>query len=151
VNPIFQSLDEKQIMGLTICREAGGEPDEGKVAVGTVILERVDHRAWDGNNVKEVCLMKWQFSCYNEHDKGYGKTLHMAEQWDQCFATDFSLMNCYSLAVGMLSGIIPRHPILAAAHCCQYLNPRWAPKTKSEWLESGMKVILAVGHHEFFV
>ena len=151
MNQAFLALDERQIMGLTICREAGGEPDEGKLAVGTVILERVDHRSWDGCTVQEVCLWPKQFSCYNTFDKGYGKTLHMAEQWDQCFATDFSLMNCYSLAVGMLSGVIPRHPILAAAHCCQYLNPKWASATKDRWLHAGMKVILKVGGHEFFV
>ena len=152
MNPAFVRLDEKQIFGLTLCREAGGEPvPEGQIAVGTVILERVDHRDWDGKNVKEVCLWRRQFSCYNEFDKGYGKTLHMAENWDSCMAVDFSLMNCYSTAVGMLSGATPRHPILAAAHCCQYLNPKWAPETKAKWLAAGMKVILKIGGHEFFV
>lgn len=151
MNQAFQLLDEKQVMAITICREAGGEPDEGKLAVGTVILERVDHRDWDGHTVKEVCLKPLQFSCFNSFDKGYGKTLHMAEQWDECFSTDFSLMNCYSLVVGMLSLVIPRHPILAAAHCCQYLNPKWAPEAKAKWLAAGMKVILKVGGHEFFV
>lgn len=151
MNPAFTALDERQVMGLTICREAGGEPFEGQLAVGTVILERVDHRNWDGKTVKEVCLWKRQFSCYNEFDKGYGKTLHLAETWDVSIVTDFSLMSCYSLAVGMLSGDVQRHPVLAAAHCCQYLNPKWAQPTKDKWLAAGMKVILAVGRHEFFV
>ena len=150
MNPAFDKLDPAQAMGLTICREAGGEPDEGKIAVGTIILERVKHRDWDGRTIKEVCFAKWQFSCYNEIDKGYGKTLHMAENWDQAIAMDFSLMDCYTIAVGMINGNIKPNEILAAAHCCQYLNPRWAMETKSKWLEAGMKVILAIGHHEFF-
>jgi len=151
VNNIFYSLSEQEIMGLTICREAGGEPvPEGQIAIGTVILERVDHRLWDGTNIQQVCLRKYQFSCYNEFDRGYGKTLHMAEAWDACMATDFSLMNCYSIAVGMLSGRIPRHPILSAVHCCQYLNPKLAGETRERWLAAGMKPILVIGNHEFF-
>lgn len=148
--PAFLNLNEKQVMGLTIYREASGEPPEGKIAVGTVILERVEHRNWDGKTVQEVCLWRRQFSCFDETDKGFGKTLHTAEAWDQCLATDFSLMDSYSIAVGMLAGIIPRNPILAAAHCCQYLNPRVASETKARWLAAGMKVILAIKNHEFF-
>jgi len=51
---IFDSLEPWQAMGLCIEREAGGEPREGKIAVATVILERVDHRSWDGKTIKEV-------------------------------------------------------------------------------------------------
>ena len=151
MNPVFNALSEEQVMAITICREAGGEPIEGQIAVGTVILERVDHRDWDGKTIKEVCLKKWQFSCFNETDKGYGKTLHMAEAWDECIATDFSLMNCYSLAVGMISGRIPRHQVLAAEHCCQYLNPKHAAETKEKWISAGMRVILTIKNHDFFV
>jgi hypothetical protein len=151
MNEAFLKLSNQQIMALTICREAGGEATEGQIAVGTVILERVDHRDWDGKTVKEVCLKKWQFSCFNESEKGYGRTLHMAEAWDECMALDLSLMNCYTLTVGMLSGRIARNPILAAAHCCQYLNPKVAKETKEKWLKSGMCVILAIRGHEFFV
>jgi hypothetical protein len=150
VNQSFLDLSKEQVLGLTICREAGGEPDEGKVAVGTVILERVD-RGNRGKDVKEVCLWRRQFSCYDEIDRGYSKTLHMAETWDQSLAEDFSLMDCYSLAVGMVSGLVPRHLLLAKANCLNYLNPRWAAQTKSKWLGTGMKVILVVGKHEFFV
>lgn len=151
MNQAFLALNEKQVVGLTIYREAGGEPAEGKIAVATVILERVDHRDWDGCTPKEVCLKRRQFSCFNEFDKGYGKTLHTAEAWDECMATDFCLMDCYGIAVGILSGMIPRHPILSAVHCCQYLNPRVAPEAKERWIASGMEMVLVVGRHEFFV
>jgi len=150
MNEAFKRLSSTELVALTLCREAGGEPVDGQIAVGTVILERVDHRKWDGETIQEVCLKKWQFSCFNESDKGYGKTLHMAEAWDECIATDLSLMNCYTIADGMLSGRIPRNQVLAEAHCCQYLNPKYAAETKEKWLESGMRVILTIKNHEFF-
>ena len=150
MNPAFLKLDEKQVMGLTIYGEARGEPIEGKIAVGTVILERVDHRDWDGTTVKEVCLKRRQFSCYNEFDKEYGKMLHIAENWDASIATDFCLMNCYTVAVGLLSGKIPRDPVLSKAHVCQYLNPKWAEPTREAWIKSGMKVVATIKNHEFF-
>ena len=146
----FLNLNEKQLMALTIYREASGEPPEGKIAVGTVILERVDHRNWDGKTVNEVCLWPRQFSCFDETDKGFGKTLHTAETWALCIDTDFSLMDSYTVAVGMLTGIIPRNPILAAAHCCQYLNPTRAPETRARWIAKGMTSLLVIKNHEFF-
>jgi spore germination cell wall hydrolase CwlJ-like protein len=53
----FGHLSDKQLMALTIYGEARGEAKEGKVAVGSVILERVEHRRWDGETIPEVCLM----------------------------------------------------------------------------------------------
>lgn len=44
----FGHLVDSQIMGLTIYGEARGELTAGKIAVGSIILERVDHRDWDG-------------------------------------------------------------------------------------------------------
>ena len=150
MNPAFSKLDPAQTMGLTICREAGGEIPSGKIAVGTVILERVDHRDWDGKTIKEVCLKPRQFSCYDEADRGYKLTLHMAETWDASIATDFSLNECFGIALGMIDGRIPRDPELAAKHCCQYLNPAVAPRTREAWLSAGMTIIKKIDHHEFF-
>ena len=149
--PVFWALSEERLMALTIMREAGGESAEGKIAVGTVILERVDHRKWDGKTIHEVCLMPWQFSCYNVKDIGYRGTLGIAQDWDAFYAKSFSLMDCYAIASGMLAGYIPRHPILAAAHCCQYLNPKVAPEAREKWIKGGMESILIIGRHEFLV
>jgi hypothetical protein len=69
----FGKLDDKQIMGLTIYGEARGEIDEGKIAVGTVILERVDKQGWMGKTIQEVCLKPYQFSCYLPSDPNFPK------------------------------------------------------------------------------
>jgi spore germination cell wall hydrolase CwlJ-like protein len=147
MNAIFYELDTKQVLGLTVYSEAGGEITEGKIAVATVVMERVDHRNWDGKTIIEVCFKKRQFSCYNEFDKSYGKTLHIAEAWDSSLATDFALMDCYSIAIGMIEGYIPRHPIIAAAHCCQYLTT--AGKKDADWWKA-MDFLVKIGGHEFY-
>ena len=149
MNQAFTNLDESQIFGLTLYGEARGEPDEGKIAVGSVILERVK-QGNRGKNIKEVCLWRKQFSCFNEFDKGYGKILHIAETWDEAIATDFVLMSCFGISVGMISGYIPEHPVILEARCLNYLNPKQASEARERWLESGMKSVLVIEKHEFF-
>lgn len=146
-NESFWKLDESQILGLAIYGEARGESAEGKIAVGSVILERVDHRGWDGKNVHEVCLKKYQFSCFNPTDPNRGKLLYIAENWDACMATDPVLNDCYTIAVGLLNGRIQRTPEIAASNCCQYLAPYC--KDSVDWWKD-MKLIAKIGGHEFY-
>lgn len=150
---IFEKLDDSKLMGLCIEREAGGEIYEGKVAVGTVILERVDHRKWDGNSIHEVILKPWQFTWTMPQDDEdyYNRSVKIASHYDTELKKGGILYECYTLARLMIAGEVPRDPELAAVNCCQYLNPIIAAKTKRKWLAAGMKVIKAVDHHEFFV
>lgn len=160
---IFETLTDWQLMGLCIEREAGGEPREGKIGVGTVILERVDHRSWDGQTIKEVILWKWQFSWTMPEaeraapyfkEKGpfyYNDSVKIASNWVEEFKKRRSLQRCCEISTGMLNGSIPRDPDLAAVHCCQYLNPKTAAATKEKWLAAGMRVIKTIGRHEWFV
>jgi len=151
--PIFESLTDEQLLGLCIEREAGGEPVDGKVAVGTVILERVNHRKWDGSTIKEVILMPWQFS-WTMPEAGreyYEESVHMAASWDKEYEKNTSLQLCFGIATGLINGEISRDIDLYKANCCQYLNPETAPLVKEKWLQAGMRVIKAIGHHEFFV
>ena len=150
--PIFDALSDWQLMGLCIEREAGGESREGQIAVGTVILERVDHRGWDGETIHEVILMPWQFS-WTMPAAGrdyYNRTVRMAEHWDDMYEKSDSLKRCTEIAIGILSGAIPRDPDLTAVHCCQYLNPKEAPNIKEKWLKASMTVIKTIGKHAFF-
>ena len=143
----FSKLTDAQILALTIYGEARGESTEGKIAVGSVILERVDHRDWDGKTIPEVCLKKWQFSCFNENDPNYGKLLHIAEQWDEEISANVALNDCRGIALGLISGNIDRTPEIAAAHCCQYATRAGAEKVT--W-DDKMKIIAEIGSHIFF-
>lgn len=149
---IFEALTDEQLMGLCIEREAGGEPLDGKIAVGTVILERVDHRNWDGKTIKEVILKAWQFS-WTMPEAGisyYEEARRIAQSWDYEYMRRPALQVSLGVAVSMLKGDIPRDTDLAAEHCCQYLNPITAAANRAKWLALGMTIIKKIGHHEFF-
>ncbi len=141
----FEKLTDKQLLALNIYGEARGESTEGKIAVGSVVLERVDHRDWDGKTVHEVCLKPYQFSCFNSNDPNRGKLLHIAEQWDIAIAINPVLNDCYCVASGLIDGIIPRTPAIADAHATQYLRTdHTAP-----WVDK-MKKVAEVGRHSFY-
>ena len=55
------------ILALAIYREARGEPMQGKLAVGHVILNRVRDKRWP-DTVRDVILQPWQFSAFNKND-----------------------------------------------------------------------------------
>jgi len=160
---IFKLLADWQLLGLNIEREASGESREGRIAVATVTLERVDHRKWDGNTIQEVILWPWQFSwtmpeaekgCsyYKEHGPMYyDHAVWIAANWVEAYAHDETLRECAAVASGMLQGTIPRDPDLAAVHCCQYLNPKTAAGTRVKWIKAGMKPVKIIANHEFFV
>lgn len=149
----FTALPDWKLMGLCIYREASGEPREGKIAIGTVILERVDHRSWDGDTIQEVILMPWQFSWTMEQAglSYYNMSVHIAANFDEEYENNETLNECGKISRGMLQGEIPRDPVLSRAHCCQYLNPVTAKKTRDKWVKSGMKLIKSIGHHDFFI
>lgn len=150
---IFESLTDWQLMGLCLEREAGGEPYEGRVAVGTVIFERVDHRDWDGKTIKEVILKPWQFS-WTMPEAGesyYDESVKIASNWIDEYRKRVSLQDCCLIATGMIQCVVPRDPDLAKVNCCQYMNPKTAGKgQKDKLLAAGMKVIKKIGAHEFF-
>ena len=53
---------EAKIIAITILAEARGEGEAGMYAVGAVIAQRAFERK---QTPTEVCLKKWQFSCWN--------------------------------------------------------------------------------------
>lgn len=137
-------------MALTLWAEARGEPEAGKIAVASVIIERVDRRKWDGESVREVCLWPKQFSCFNPDDKQRPKLMGMAQHFEASLLVDVQLKECYRIASGILGNTIPRDFDIMRTHCCQYLNPKTAAKTRVNWLAGGMRSLKIVGRHEFF-
>lgn len=147
---LFTKLPDWQLMGLCIEREASGEPREGRIAVGTVILERVDHRGWDGKTIREVILKPWQFS-WTMPQAGleyYQDSVEMAANWRTEYSRNTMLVECCILAREMIQGEVPRDPDLIG--CFQYLNPKTAAATRKKWIKAGMKSIKVIANHEFF-
>jgi len=146
----FGGLEDAQLMGLTIYGEARGESGAGKIAVGSVILERVDHRNWDGKTVQEVCLMPYQFSCFLPNDPNFKSLKLIAGDWDAKYNRSRDLQDCYHVAYDLLVGRIVRTPEIAESHATQYLT---ADLRKSKFCPSWvkeMKRVAVIGSHEFY-
>jgi spore germination cell wall hydrolase CwlJ-like protein len=142
---IFHALNDTQLMALTMWAEARGESREGRIGVGSTILERVDHREWDGKTIREVCLWPYQFSCYLSNDPNYPHLVNISNDFDAALQRFAALRECYDIADGMITGRIARNTT-----AMQYLNPQVAGETKKKWLASGMKSVLIIGRHEWF-
>lgn len=141
MNPVFTKLSPAQILAITIYGEARGESTEGKIAVGSVILERVKRDGWYGKNIYGVILKPYQFSCFLENDPNYRKLLHIAEQWDEEMTSNAALNDCYGIASGLMDGTIP--PNVTATHYKVYT-------CDASWEEKMVRVA-KIGSHEFFV
>jgi len=141
----FGKLDDKQIMALTIWGESRGEIHDGKIAVGTVILNRVDHHDWEGNTIQAVCLCPYQFSCYLPNDPNEVKMKSIADNWDTSYQSSSVLQECYEVASGLIDGTIPRTPILAERKVCQYKTVG----CEASWADV-MILVTTIGHQEFW-
>lgn len=137
----FLKLTEKQILALVIYGEARGESAEGKIAVGSVILERVKRDGWFGKNLHDVILKPYQFSCFLEQDPNYPKLLHIAEQWDEEMTSNAALNDCYGIASGLLSGKIPLS-VMATHYKVFTCNVYWTKE---------MVRVTKIAAHEFYI
>lgn len=145
----FGRLADDQLMALTIYAEARGESRQGKIAVGSVILERVDHRDWDGHNIKEVCLWPLQFSSFNTEDKEHHikedpnrKILKdMADNWNREISNNTMLQECFWVSQSLIAGGIARYPKALDYFNPKVCNPEWAKEKK---------LVAIVGNHQFY-
>jgi len=140
---LFGHLTQLQMMALTIFGEARGESRDGRIAVGSVILKRVECREWDGETIHEVCLMPFQFSCYLPSDPNLKLLQQIADAWDDFHAKSATLRQCCDIAAGLLDGTIERN-----VDALQYVNPRTV-KMMPAWTKT-MKLVAAIGHHVFY-
>ena len=138
----FGHLDDAHLMALTMFAEARDQGALGIIAVGSVILERVEHRDWDGKTIKEVCLMPFQFSGYLPTDKQFGMLKKLAQNWDD---RNSILGVCLYFAEGLINGTVPRTPEIAEHHITQYLRT----DCEATW-EKDMTKIVTIGDHDFY-
>ena len=143
----FGLLSPAQLMGLTLWAEARGESLAGKIAVATVIINRVNHRAWDGSTIHEVCLWPMQFSCFNPDDRQRPRMAAFAADMDAAIEKDDRLKDCVILADGIIRGIAQMDSNILMSRCCQYLTT--AAKENVNWWKK-MRFIKKIGEHQFY-
>lgn len=109
------------LLARLISAEARGEPYEGQVAVGAVVLNRVKHASFP-NSISEVIYQPWAFTCINDG------------QFDQPVAE-----SAYRAAQDALNGWDPSYGAI------YYFNPSTAT---SAWIWS-RPLIVEIGTHRF--
>ena len=120
---------EAKIIAITILAEARGEGEAGMYAVGAVIAQR----AFEGKRTpSEVCLKKWQFSCWN------GKNV---KDLEHLLKTPQAK---YAITVAKNVKSLSRQFIGYANH----YHATWMKK-KPYWAK-GKKPVKVIGQHAFY-
>jgi len=128
-------FDDLSIMARTVFGEARGEPYQGRLAVAHVILNRVRAGGWFGASVSEVCLKRWQFSCWNPGDPNRARLF-------QVELDDRNLLDCSRACLDALGG--GEDPTTGATHYYATslpVPPRWV---------RGRAPNVVIGRHAFF-
>ncbi|MGI5970533.1 MAG: spore cortex-lytic enzyme [Oscillospiraceae bacterium] len=113
--------NEVNLLARLISAEARGEPYSGMVAVGAVVLNRVDHPSFP-NTLAGVIYQKGAFTCIEDG------------QWDQPVSD-----SAYQAAREALNGSDP------SGGAIYYYNPN---KASNQWIRS-RPVITTIGSHLF--
>lgn len=117
--------DVTQLLARLINGEARGEPYEGQVAVGAVVLNRVKSSQFP-NTISGVIYQKGQFTCVTDG------------QFDKPFEKGSTVLKAAKEA---MNGSDPTNGAL------YFYDPRYA---KSKWLFS-LKTVKVIGGHRFAI
>lgn len=129
-----KDLSDLETFALTLYGEARGEPIAGKVAVANVILNRWHTGYRHKMNVKDVCLDKWQFSCWNKNDPNRDKMLSLDME-------DPALCECRVIAHLGISDLLQNNIGTSRHYKVTTVAANWAEGHDPDY---------AIGHHEFF-
>lgn len=79
----FHALTTVQIGGMTAYLEAAVDGEPGMIAQSWVVMDRVDHPSFQGNDVATVCYHEAAFSCYLSIDNPeYPKAVAIAKAFN---------------------------------------------------------------------
>ena len=135
------SPPDVNLLAKTLWGEARGCSKDEKVAVGWVVLNRVnDKKQRFGKGIEGVILKPWQFSCFNKNDLNRPK-LENPEKHDEK-----SWKECLEVAKSLLSGEL-KDPTNGATHYIAKTmknKPAWFSKlkkatNKKEWKHEYVK------------
>ena len=120
---------EEKVIAITILAEARGEGEKGMYAVGAVIAQRAFERK---QTPTEVCLKKWQFSCWN------GKRLKDLEHLLKVPQAK------YAITVAKNVKTLSREYVGYANH----YHATWMKKL--HYWAKGQKPVKVIGQHAFY-
>lgn len=115
--------EEISLLARLISAEARGEPYSGQVAVGAVVLNRVEHPSFP-DNIYDVCYQNGAFSCVNNGQIDNEPT-----------------ESCKNAAEEAISGSDP------SGGAVYFYNPKTAA---SDWIRT-RPVVKTIGNHRFCI
>lgn len=136
---MIASLPPIMVMSLTVWGEARGESRLGQKAVAWVIRNRADNPRWWGNDITDVCLKKYQFSCWNHNDPNYPRLTNEATR----VRPDFKAVYVVCKAV-LESQSADDDPTNGANHYCTR-----SIASKTAWTH-GQVPVAEIGNHLFY-
>lgn len=116
------------VIALTILAEARGEGQDGMSAVACVIAQRAVNR---NLTPEQVCLQKWQFSCWNGKSESDLAHLYQTPQAEYALYLESNINRMNRAKVGF-----------ADHYYASYIKPPYWAK--------GRKPVTKIGKHIFF-
>jgi hypothetical protein len=158
------SNDDLVIGPLTIWGEGRGESYVGKKAIAWVMRNRAEYalaymqrnngreyKLFGDGTIASVCLVPWQFSCWNKLDPNREKMLGMLvdrdetnPRWTAAATRDGALSDCITALLSVMREEASADKTYGATH---YYDTRM-PYTPT-WAE-GKHPSYVIGHHAFF-
>lgn len=132
---LHRYIADQFLLGLTIFREAAGEPYLGKLAVGWVARNRAESPGWWGESLYEVLTRREQFSSISHLGDP------MTVRWPRL--DDGVFLSCLQAAQDVMNSRAP-DPTGGCDHYCTA-----AVQSKTSWAKD-RKPDYAVGNHLFF-
>lgn len=117
------TLTPEEVLSLTIWGESRGQSHDGRVAVGSVVMNRVRWPRWWGRTVHGVCLAPWQFSCWNVGDVNRQKIEALVAAG---FTGNQAYPDCLDIARGLVAGLVEDPTRRADHYCTRAAHPKWA-------------------------
>lgn len=113
--------ETRDILARTLWGEARGETISGIRAVAAVVLNRASRgpRYWWGGTISQVCLMPYQFSCWNADDPN----LH---QLQAVTDADAQFRACLTIADLAIAGKLSEVSLHATHYHTRFVHPSWA-------------------------
>ena len=111
----FYGLADDQGLALLLVGEASICDQEGRIDVGSTLLNRVDygtlHQGWGhvyGKTIEDCEYDPNQYSCLNSNDPNYQRLLAIAQDFDGSLQKSSVLQECLDVARGLIAGTTAR-------------------------------------------
>ncbi len=136
-------LSPQHVVAMTIWAESRAELIEGQVAVGCVVRNRLLMPRRFGDTWKDVCLAKWQFSCWIPQGGEANYQMLMARCEASIRERQPWPAQALWIADGIISGALSDRVAGATHYFASWLKPepKWAV---------GVTPVAIIGVHRFF-